>query len=256
MDTNQEPAENPTIEALVPPYFAFKTLLNQLDYMKERGVPARIDRSFLIGMSGAGQAQYITGLRSLGLIDASGKVSSQLTEMVNGSISERKRLLRETLEARYAAAIELGRTNATTGQLVELFRSEYGASGDTARKAIAFFLNAAKYVGDIPLSPMFQTPKVSSSGTRRKKSRDDDANSGPGDSENNPPPSPPAMDVHPALAGVLSELPRQGGGWTIERREAFMTTFQAVVNFTIPIVGDDEYADDEGDDGFVSDEED
>lgn len=80
-------------------------------------------------MSGAGQAQYITGLRSLGLIDANGSVSPRLTAMVTGSVAERKRLLREALEARYAKAIALGKTNATTGQLVELF----GRS--TARRA-------------------------------------------------------------------------------------------------------------------------
>jgi len=250
VDTEQEPAANPEPAALVPPVFAFKTLLNQLDYMKERGVPARIDRSFLIGMSGAGQAQYITGLRSLGLIDATGAVSDRLIQMANGAVSDRRGLLREILRERYAKAIELGKTNATTGMLVELFREEYGATGDTARKGIAFYLNAARYAGDVPLSPMFQTPKVSSAGTgRRRKARGSENGSEAAPDESSTPAKPPLFaDVHPALAGVLSELPRQGAGWTTERRDAFMTTFQAVVNFTIPIVTEDVVYDDEEDD--------
>ncbi len=48
-----------------PPYFAYKTFLNQADLMKEKGIPKRIDRSFLLGMSGAAQTQYIAGMRSL-----------------------------------------------------------------------------------------------------------------------------------------------------------------------------------------------
>ena len=251
-DSDEKPTKDPEAETLVPPYFAFRTLLNQLDFMKEKGVPARIDRSFLVGMSGAGQAQYITGLRSLGLIDGNGAVSPALTEMVNASVSDRKRVLREALQRRYAKAIELGKTNATTGQLVELWREQYGATGDTARKGIAFYLNAARYAGDIPLSPMFQTPKVSSSGTstRRRRSSGGGAtgdSDGPGDDDHGTPPKPPLFaDVHPALAGVLGELPRQGSGWTQARRDKFMTTFEAVVDFTIPIVTEE--IDDEDED--------
>lgn len=254
-DTMSEPVETPTKDpeqqVLVPPYFAFKTLTNQLDFMKEKGVPARIDRSFLLGMSGAGQAQYITGLRSLGLIDANGTVSERLIQMVNGSAVDRKRLLREILHERYAKAIELGKQNATTGQLVELFREEYGATGDTARKGIAFYLNAARYAGDVPLSPMFQTPKVTSSGgTRRRRTREAVNGGGPETPET--PQSPPAAGTeipmpafHPTLAGVLMEFPTRGQGWTKERRDKTMQMFQFAVDFTIPIV--DVEPTDEGD---------
>src|SRR5579862_1068269 len=242
-----EPADKPVKdpkgeEGLVPPYFAFKTLLNQLDFMKERGVPARIDRSFLVGMSGAGQAQYITGLRSLGLIDAAGTVTPRLTQIVNGSLTDRKRLLRETLESRYAKAIELGKENATTGQLVELFREEYGATGDTARKGIAFYLNAARYVGEVPLSPMFQTPKVTSSGVPSKKRAKrfprplEAPNGGDGHEPDPPPPGITIPELHPTLAGVLSEFPTRGRGWTKARRDKTMKMFEMAVDFTIPVL--------------------
>lgn len=95
---------------------------------------------------------------------------------------------------------------------------------------------------------MFQTPKVTSSGTRRKKTRDS-GDGAAGDQEvANPSPQPPIADVHPALAGVLSELPRQGAGWTRERRDGFMKTFQAVVEFTIPVVSAEDGSDDEYED--------
>lgn len=223
-----------------PPYFAFRTLINTLDQMKDKGIPNRIDRTFLVGMSGTGQTQFIAGLKSLGLIDSTGTVTPVLKELAQAGPADRKRVLGEVLTARYPEAVELGKTNATTGELVEVFR-EYGATGDTARKGIAFYLQAAAYAGDIPLSPHFQTPKVSSSGgTRRKRQSQQQQPSGQTDEQNDPSDGIRQPTLHPALAGVLSELPPQGHGWTKERRDAFMTTFSAVVNFTIPVVERDD----------------
>jgi hypothetical protein len=234
----------------VPPYFAFQTLLNQLDSMKERAIPNRIDRSFLVGMSGAGQAQYITGLRSLGLIDASGAVQPKLTALVQAPVTERKRLLGEILRERYAKAVELGSTNATTGQLVELFRDEYGATGDTARKAIAFFLNAVRYAGGIPISPMFTTPKVSvGAGGRRRKQPGQIGKAEEHDNAGAITPhggqsAIPIPEFHPTLAGVLSEFPKRGGVWTKERRDEVLRMFEMAVDFTIPIVDEEPSEDD------------
>lgn len=240
METQEQKAEqDPSATgALVPPYFAFKTLLSQLDFMKERGVPSRIDRSFLVGMSGAGQTQFITGLRSLGLIDSAGTVQPQLTALAQASVSDRKRLLREVLHDRYAKAIELGSSNATTGQLVELFRNEYGATGDTARKGIAFYLNAARFAGDVPLSPMFQTPKVSSSGGSTKKRRKPNDSLKPAEETDRDDEDDGRVGLprfHQILSGVISEFPSYPTGWTKTRRDEVMKMFEMAVDFTIPV---------------------
>ena len=250
MDVEQTETQDPEQDGkLVPPYFAFKTLINQLDSMKERGIPARIDRSFLIGMAGAGQTQFMTGMRSLGLMDAAGSVDPKLAALANASVTERKRLLCEILRDRYAKAVELGKTNATTGQLVELWKDEYGATGDTARKGISFYLQAAAYAGDVPVSKLFTTPKVTSSGTRRRRPNGGGKPGGGAvDPSSTPPPPDPlagARDLHPALAGVLIELPRRGRGWTQEQRDRFLKMFEMAVDFTIPVQNepDDEFDD-------------
>ena len=232
-----------------PPYFAFRTLTNTLERMKDKGVPNRIDRTFLVGMSGAGQTQFIAGMRSLGLIDESGNVQPELSALVEASPADRKKLLADVLRMRYPEAVKLGSTNATTGQLVEVF-NEYGVQGDTARKAIAFYLQAARYSGDIPISPLFQTPRVASSGaTRKKRAKQNHQRREDGDTDENESGGAAYPDLHPALAGVLSELPTRGRGWTVERRAEFMQTFETVANFTIPVISDDEL-DDEAEEAY------
>lgn len=232
-----------------PPYFAFRTLTNTLDLMKEKGVPNRVDRTFLVGMSGAGQTQFIAGLKSLGLIDANGNVQTRLTELAQDTPADRKRLLGEILRERYPEAVDLGTTNATTGQLMEIFK-EYGVTGDTARKAIAFYLNAARYAGDVPLSPLFQTPKVTAGTGTRKRRRSagtvdgGESNGALDTGEGVAGSGIPIPDFHPTLAGVLSEFPPRGRGWTKERRDKVMQMFTMAVDFTIPVV-DEEPEDEE-----------
>ena len=235
MQTQTEKPENTTV-----PYFAFKTLLNTLDTMKDKGIPNRVDRTFLVGMSGAGQTQFISGLKSLGLIDENGDVQSQLKDMVQASPSDRKRLLGEVLRQRYPEAIKLGESNATTGQLQEVFNEEYGVQGDTTRKAIAFYLGAARYTENVPLSPLFQTPKVRAAGGSWKRKRTKRESPDTNGQHPHTSPSPPVADLHPALLGVLSELPKRNDSWTVERRAEFLATFKAVVNFTIPIAEEDD----------------
>jgi Family of unknown function (DUF5343) len=41
------------------------------------------------------------------------------------------------------------------------------------------------------------------------------------------------------IAGLLSGLPANGAGWTAERRDQFLATFKAVIDFCFPIVEND-----------------
>lgn len=213
-----------------PPYFAFKTLTNAIVQMEEHGPPNRIDRTFLTNMSGAGQTQFIAGLKSLGLIDDDGAIQPHLVELVNQP-DNRPALIGQLLKDRYPEAVELGKGNATTGELVEVF-SDYGVRGDTARKAIAFYLNAAKYAGDIPLSPNFKTPSNrSSGGTPKKKVKRTT------EVEQKPPAPPTGIPggLHPALAGLLADIPKLGQTWTTQEHDNFMAAFLPVLKIAAPI---------------------
>lgn len=214
---------------VAPPYFAFKTLTNMLTQMEEHGPPNRIDRSFLSGMSGAGQTQFIHGLKSLGLIDADGNVQPRLTDLVVKA-DERPALIGHLVRDRYPEAVELGQGNATTGELVDVFRDSYGVQGDTARKAISFYLAAAKYAGDIQLSPNFKTPTNRTGGPGKRRPR-------PAITEQQPPNNgtPAATGLHPALAGLLLDIPKRGETWTQVEHDDFMAAFKAVIKIAAAV---------------------
>ena len=219
----------PANRDIPPPYFAFKTLTNTITKMEEVGPPNRIDRYFLSAMSGAGQTQFIAGLKSLGLIDDEGALQPQFVEIVAKPV-ERPALIGQVLHERYSEAVELGKSNATTGELLEVFQG-YGVQGDTARKAIAFYLKAAEFAGDIPLSPNFKTPSVKTSGggsRRRPKKATDQA---PATPISNGVPS----GLHPALSGLLATIPKQGETWTQDEHDRFKAAFDPVLAIAAPV---------------------
>src|SRR6266571_880195 len=166
-------AENTNTEAAqpsAPPYISFRTLLNLIERMADQGVPRRIDRSFLTGLSGGYQTQVMAALRFLGLMSEDGDVQPALLDLINQP-KVRKDLMGQILRARYAEAVQLGEQNATQAELEAEFKKS-GISGATLRKAVAFYLHAARFA-DIPVSPFFSASSASETRTttRRRKAR-------------------------------------------------------------------------------------
>lgn len=142
-----------------PPYISFTNLLHLLDKVDNGNLPPRIDRTFLTG-SNAVNTMTLAALRSLDLIDGEGRPQPMLMALSERP-GERKQLLREVIQRCYPKPVELGGQRATQGQLEEAF-AEWGVTGDTRRKAIAFYLKAARFA-EIPISPNFRTPSISRS---------------------------------------------------------------------------------------------
>lgn len=152
MSTDTEP----TLTA-APPYISFRTLTNLLERLQETHLPPRIDRSYLVGMSGGYQSQVIAALRSLDLIGEDGQVTPTLVQLATEP-AKRPQVIGDLIKARYPTVFALSERNATQGQLEEEFR-KFGVGGSTLRKAIAFFINAAAYA-ELPVSPHFKIPPV------------------------------------------------------------------------------------------------
>lgn len=195
-------------DQFVPPYISFAQLENIWERMRNEGVPARIDRSYLSSWSGSSQAQFLKATASLGLRDEHGRPTNTLKRLV-AEPDARKAIMAEILQAKYADATALG-MDATQQQLDDVFREYPGISGSTTRKAITFYLHAAKFAG-IPTSPFFKAPRQGSSGGGGSRAGRTRASRRTAQQNPEPdPPTPPANPLgglHPAIATLVQSLP-------------------------------------------------
>lgn len=159
------------------PYTSFKTMTNLFERLEEdQAIPPKIDRSFLGGSEGQ-KTQVLAALKFFDLIGDDGAVKPLFQQIV-GATKERPKLIRGLLEKHYPEATRLAGVHATTQQLQDTFAP---LGGDTLRKAVTFYLHAAKYSGH-PLSRHFKVPSGFAS-ARRGRPRG-------GQAENPTPPAP------------------------------------------------------------------
>jgi hypothetical protein len=170
------------------PYLAWRTLFN-LVLQLQNDFPARIDRSFLTGRSGADQTYLLKTLKAFGLMADDGKVLQPLVDLVQDD-ARRPALVAQLLRDNYPEVFALP-PNATQQQLDELFREVYGLNGATLRKAETFFLHAAAFA-ELKLSTHFKTPRgvTASGGPRRRRARPARNSSGSSEGTGSTPPDP------------------------------------------------------------------
>lgn len=165
--TKDEGAANAGERGWTPPYIAWQNLLSLIERL-ETDMPPQVDRTILTG-SNQSRTQTLNALKALDLIGEDGSCSATLKEIVEAG-ERRPEVVRELLEHFYSEPVRLASINATQMQLEKAFR-DYGVTGSTARKSIAFFLKAAKYA-DLPMSPHFKTPPARrESGPRASRRR-------------------------------------------------------------------------------------
>ncbi len=223
-------------------YMSWATLENLLERLDKDGVPPKIDRSILGGSEGY-KTLVLAGLKWLGLIETDGRVTDRL-EAFKDEPDRRQELVAELFREKYPKQIALGESNASQRDLELSFEP---LMGDTARKAVSFYLKGAGFA-ELPLSSYFITPrkrKATANGNAKprkapkKKPKDAEPEGGAGDSLR-------VDGLHPSLAGLLNDLPRNGRGWTDQERTQFKGVWDAMLAYTIPIV--DSHDDDEPDD--------
>ncbi|CAM04355.1 hypothetical protein A8924_5486 [Saccharopolyspora erythraea NRRL 2338] len=156
-----------------PPYnITWRTFLGSLDRMaSDASLPSVIDRSYLSWMPGSVQTSYLTLCRQFGLIDDDGSPMSLLSEIVY-TPNSRPEVVARLLRVHYAAIVELGKTHATLQQLMDLWKETFGQNGETRRKAITFYMQAADFA-QIPVSPLWErgVAKASRQATPARRAR-------------------------------------------------------------------------------------
>lgn len=152
---SQQESASPERRVPYVSFSAFQKLLRRI--AEEGGPPDRIDRTYLTGMSGGYQAQILASLRALGLIDAEGSPTQELTVLSRSLDGELQGFMQRSVELLYPEAVELAKRRGSAGQLHEIFRQEYGLSGSTLESAIRFYLDASTFAG-VAVSPNFRPP--------------------------------------------------------------------------------------------------
>ena len=133
-----------------PPYVSFNTFKTLVEWLKSEGVPLRFDRSFWQAkFSGSTGTQLMAALRFLGLLGGD-RPLPDLESLVDATADERRFILKELLKDAYSAVPFDDLDRATPSMVRGWFRA-YPVDGHTARKAISFFVNAAREA-EIPMS--------------------------------------------------------------------------------------------------------
>lgn len=188
-----------------PPYMSWATFEGILDQLKANGIPDLIDRSVLDNKSGADQTQFLKAAEGFKLIDANKAPTERMQQLVNAE--DRSPLIEEMLREAYPGVIALG-TGATQAMLEDEFR-KFGYEGaDTLRKAITYYLNAARQT-NIELSQHFKATRPGAGGRRSpRRTRKSSSNSNASNNPPSPPPPPnPVADLHPAIVTLVKALP-------------------------------------------------
>lgn len=127
----------------VPPYISYNTFKTMLEWLKSEGVPLRFDRSFWQAkFSGSNGTQLAATLRFFELL-SNNTPRPELERLVNATPADQRMMLRKLITDSYRLVPFEELPRATPAMVRAWFKS-YPIDGHTLRKAISFFVNAAK----------------------------------------------------------------------------------------------------------------
>ena len=226
-----------------PPYASHKSWETFLDRIRSdvMPLPQRLDKSVWGRMSFSGSTESALKGALVFLNLATPNTYEPTDEFIrlmeSDSDQERRRVMSRIVLRAYSDlidGIELARS--TRGDVLDAFKSA-GSGPETAEKAVSFFVGLA-LDAEIPLHTQLSTkPKT----TRRRKKFSGRKGQSELTNENlktdmlaqfgslgvdglNR-----LQGIHPAITGLLGELPNSDDPWSQEAMESFLTAFEAVV---------------------------
>jgi len=165
--TNQIVDDVEASKATPAAYLPFRTFMSAIDAL-QHGIPKQIDRTIWRSQSGIVQGQIMMALRFFGLVNGEDEPTPALHRFVDGQ-EKRSENLRALLHHAYRDLINHDLTKMSP-KMLEDAMEQYNVSGDTKRKAVTFFLQAAKFA-DLPMHPLLSGQVRNTSGMRRRRSK-------------------------------------------------------------------------------------
>ena len=167
-----------------PPYVSYKSWDTFLAFVRSNLTPApeQLDTSVWQGspFSGSTRSGLVGALLFLGLIDVLGKVSPDLNVIAEAAetTEDKRRVLPDIYNERYAPLlVHVDLERATRQQIRTAFQSA-GSAGETAEKAVSFFLSFARDAGiELHHSLFSRGPGTRPRQTKSSKRKTSDAQS-------------------------------------------------------------------------------
>ncbi|HEV2150575.1 MAG TPA: DUF5343 domain-containing protein [Longimicrobiaceae bacterium] len=226
------------------PYGPPAAVLSVIDRYRNRGLQVPIDGDVLMraGVSDSLVNRTFNSLRMLDLVDEQGNPTEHLEALRLARTDEYQERFAEYLRGVYPDVFAyVDPAEDSEDAIRDAFRG-YEPRGQQGRM-VTLFLGLAEHAG-------MRKPATNGNGgdgtappAARSRPRSPAPVSRPRQTERrtDPPkgaPPPPREDVGalpPAIMGLLSSLPSEGDAWTQARRDRFLKTFEAVLDFCYPI---------------------
>jgi hypothetical protein len=220
------------------PYASPQSIIEIVQRHRERGVPSPIT-SDVLGRAGIPDSlipRTLQALQSLDLIDEGGNITEMFESIRLAPEAEYQNRLQAWLNAAYADvlayvdpanddetkirdAFRNYRPTGQQGRMVTLFVRLYAAAGVRAPKAAT-----TKAAAPRARAAPNRLPAVRQRTAAAKAAPQAQAYQAP------------ATGMPAPIEGLLATLPTEGDGWTQDRRDKFVKTFEAVLDFCFPVV--------------------
>jgi len=230
-----------TVTAEKPaPYAPARAILDLIGRYRDRGLASPIDADVLAraGITPSLTARTLYALQVLDLIDEGGVPTQTFEGLRLAPEAEFQNRLEDWLKSVYAdvfAFVDPAKDDAT--RIRDAFRS-YQPHGQRDRM-VSLFTGLCTAAGIMPERTQ-SAPRQRPSLPRQQR-----RSIATGRNVKQPKAAQTSSSLPPALSGLLASLPT-GNGWTKARRDKFVETFEAVLDFCVPIVEDETEADENG----------
>ena len=237
--TTLSSAQNAEREA--PTYASYAIFIAFLDWVKEMtAMPSKIDRSLWeTKFAGSTGSQLMAGLRFLNLLGDDNSPFPGLEELANADRETRKGLMRQLLRDQYGSRLVDNLATMTPDMLDEAL-AELGTTKGTQRKAVSFFVNAAKD-NDVTVPAVIgKKARIRSSKPKSQrqtaKGKQGPSADGLGDpvEPRRPPEGEQEYRLHLALTAMLRDLEKKGPKWTKPERDIWVNTFLGNLDYAYP----------------------
>lgn len=221
------------------PYATGSAILDLIGRHRDRGLPSPVTAEVLAraGIAETLIPRTLQSIQTLDLIDSETGMPTPTFEAIRlAPQAEYQKRLEDWLKGTYADVFSfVDPTKDDETSIRDAFRS-YQPVGQQGRMVALFqaLCTAAGLIAEKPASPRpirsvrpapNFTPQMRATARRIVK-------------EQFPPPpaSPVPMGLPASLAGLLTSLPAEGTGWTAPKRDSFLKTFSAVLDFCFPVL--------------------